>query len=148
MNTPIVSWRFCRVLTCVILPVVVSTQCWPQGKALPEVCQLSGHCFGIIHELAEPIVVRSAEGDVRISSTLPDDPMRGATIEVFGPGDLKEKHSAETDQHGLFKIKGLRPGDYSLHVWASGFNSVVGQLTISRRAVQKNKLHIEMTFGV
>ncbi len=132
----------------VITFAVLGVQCWPQSGALPEACRLSGHCFGIIHELAEPIVVRSAEGDVRISSTLPDDPKRGATIEVFGPGDSKEKHSAATDQHGRFKIKGLRPGDYSFHVWASGFNSVVGRLTISRRAVQKNKLHIEMTFGV
>jgi hypothetical protein len=148
MNTPIVSWRFCRVLTCAILPVVVSTQCWPQDKALPEVCRLSGHCFGIIHELAEPIVVRSAEGDVRISSTLPDDPMRGATIEVFGPGDSKEKHSTETDEHGRFKIKRLPVGQYSFHVWASGFNSVVGDLTISKRSAKKNKLHVEMTLGV
>jgi hypothetical protein len=148
MSTDIGRWMFCRVLRCAILFAVLSTQCWPQRGALPEACQLSGHCFGIIHKLAEPIVTRSAEGDVRISSTLPDDPMRGATVEVFGPGDSKEKHSTKTDAHGHFKIKGLPPGHYSFHVWASGFNSVVGDLTISKRSVKRNKLHIEMTFGV
>jgi hypothetical protein len=123
-------------------------QCSPQGGALPEACQLSGHCFGMIHELADPILVRSAEGDVRRSGAIPDEPMSGATVEIFGPGDSAEKHSAETDPHGRFRIEGLADGNYKFDVWATGFNSVVGRLTISKHAPRKNKLHIEMTVGV
>jgi hypothetical protein len=139
---------FYRFAACVVLVVVVGAQCWSRGDALPKACRLSGDCFGIIHELAESIVVRSAKGDVRISSTRPDDPMRGAIVEVFGPGDSSQKHAVETDARGRFKIKGLQAGEYSFHVRASGFNSVVGRFTISKHAAQKNKLHIEMTLGV
>ena len=148
MNTRSGGWIFPGVVRCTVLVAVLSAQCMSQGGSLPEACRLSGHCFGMIHELASPIVVRSAEGDVRISSTRPDDPMRGATVEVFGPGDSTEKHSAETDAHGRFRIKGLPAGNYSFTVWASGFNSVVGRLTISKQALPRNKLHIDMTFGV
>ena len=137
-----------RLAQSAILITVLSLRCWSQGGALPEACRLSGHCFGDIHELQDPVMVRSAEGDVRISSTLPDDPLRGATVEVFGPGDSTEKHSVETDAVGRFKVNGLPVGNYSFHVWASGFNSVVGRLTISKHAPQKNKLHVEMTLGV
>jgi hypothetical protein len=148
MKTNTQGLKFSGVLECVILMAALSTQCRSQGGALPEVCRLSGHCFGIIHELAQPLVVRSAEGDVRIASTLPNDPMRSATVELFGPGRSTEKHSAETDAHGRFRIKGLPAGDYSFHAWASGFNSVVGRLTISKQTVTNKKLHIEMSLGV
>ena len=148
MKTGIDSRMFWRALTFAILFAALSTECWPQRGALPAVCQLSGHCFGLIHEFAEPMVVRSAEGDVRISSTFPHDPMRGAAVELFGPGGSKQKHSAQTDANGRFKIKGLPAGDYSFHVWASGFNSVVGHLTILKQSIEGNKLHIEMTLGV
>jgi Carboxypeptidase regulatory-like domain len=147
MNIGISCRMFRRVAGCAIFIAVLSAQCLPQG-ALPAVCRLSGHCFGIIHELANPVLVRSAEGDVSRLGAIPDQPMRDATVEVFGPGDSMEKHSAETDEHGRFKIVGLPTGDYGFHVWASGFNSVVGRLTISKRALRKNKLHIKMTVGV
>ena len=100
-----------------------------------------------IRKFAEPMVVRSAEGDVRISSTFPHDPMRGATVKLFGPGGSKEKHSAQTDANGRFKIKGLPAGEYSFHV-SSGFNSVVGHLTILKQSIKWNKLHIETMLGV
>jgi hypothetical protein len=147
MNTDRSSWMFRRVAECAIFIAVLGAQCLSQG-ALPEVCRLSEHCFGMIHELADPVLVRSAEGDVRLSGANPDQPMRGATVEVFGPADSTAKHSTETDAHGRFKIEGLPPGDYRFDVWASGFNSVVGRLTISKHALRKNKLHIEMTLGV
>jgi hypothetical protein len=137
-----------QIVLCEILVMAVSVFCQPQITALPEPCQLSGRCFGIIHELAEPFVVRSAEGHIRIAGTRADDPLRGATVEVFGPNGSTVKHSTETDSRGRFKIKGLKPGRYSFHVWASGFNSVVGRLVISKDADQANKLHIEMTLGV
>ncbi len=137
-----------QIVWCAILVTALSVVCQPQASALPEACQLSGHCFGIIHELAEPVVLRSVEGDVRISSTRPDDPLRGATVEVFGPDGSTMKHSAETDGRGRFKIKGLRAGTYSFHVWASGFNSVVGRLIISKHTDQNNKFHVELTLGV
>jgi hypothetical protein len=137
-----------QIVLCEILVTAVCVFCQPQVSALPAPCQLSGHCFGIIHELAEPFVVRSAGGDVRISSTRPDDPLRGATVEVFGPNGSTVKHSTETDARGGFKIKGLKAGTYRFHVWASGFNSVVGRLVISKDTDQGNKLHIELTLGV
>ncbi len=139
---------FRRRAQLVILSAVLSTQCWSQNGTLPEACRLSSDCFGIIHEIPDAIVVRSAEGDVRISSARPDDPMRGATVEVFGPGDSKEKHAVQTDARGRFKIRGLQAGTYSFHVRALGFNSVVGRLSISKHAPPTNKFHIEMTLGV
>ncbi len=137
-----------QIVRCSILVTTLSMVCQPQVSALPEACQLSARCFGIIHELAEPVVVRSLEGDVRISSTRSDDPLRGATVEVFGPNGSTIKHSAETDARGRFKIKGLKAGTYSFHVWASGFNSVVGRLVISKHTDHGNKFHVELTFGV
>ena len=129
------------------LVTVLCADCWPQTNALPEACRLSEHCFGIIHELSEPIVVRSVEGEIRISSSLPNDPLKGATVEIFGP-DSSEKHLTQTDEHGKFKIKGLAEGNYRFHVGASGFNSVVGRLTVSRRAPRSDKVHVALTFGV
>ena len=148
MKSRSITPLFHALVDCAVLVAVMSGQCWPQADAAAEVCQLSGHCFGISHELTEHIVVRMAEGDIRISSTLPDGPLRGATVEVFGPWPLTARHSAETDARGHFKIKGAPPGNYGLHVWASGFNSVTGKLTISEKAERKTKLHIEMTLGV
>ena len=74
--------RSSTVTLWTVLTIVLCVPGWPQSDRLPDACRLSGHCFGIIHELAEPVEVRSAGGDVRISSTLPDDPLRGATVEV------------------------------------------------------------------
>jgi hypothetical protein len=118
-----------------------------QTTALPDACQLSGHCFGIIHELADAIMVRSAKGEVRIQSSLPDDPLEGATVEIFG-SDQSGGRSGETDSHGRFIIKGLREGRYSFHIGKPGFNSVVGQLIISRHASPQKKIHVELSFGV
>ena len=138
---------FCRFAECVLLTSALTGQCWPQGGALPEACRLSGHCINTVVELADPTLVRSAEGNVRILGAIPDQPMGGATVEVFGPGDSTEKHTAETEASGRFTIKGLPAGNYTFDVWAPNFNSVAGRLTISKRAPRTNKLQIKMTVG-
>jgi Carboxypeptidase regulatory-like domain len=147
MNTEGRSWMLHRFAACVILLAVLSVQCWPQGHALPEACRLSGHCINTVIELADPILVRYAEGNVQVSGAIPDQPMRGAIVEVFGPGDSTEKRSVETDARGRFRIKGLPAGNYTFDVWAPNFNSVTGRLTISKHAPRTSKLQIRMTVG-
>jgi Carboxypeptidase regulatory-like domain len=147
MKTANADQVFRRLAECVLLAAALTGQCWPQGGALPEACRLSGHCINTVVELADPILVRSAEGVVWISGAIPDQRMRGATVEVFGPGDSAEKHSAETEASGRFKIKGLPTGNYTFDVWAPNFNSVAGRLTISKHAPRTNKLQIKMTVG-
>lgn len=138
---------FRRFVEHVLFITALIGQCWPQGDALPAACRLSGHCINTVIELADPILVRSAEGDVQISGAIPDQPMRGAIVEVFGPGDSTERRSAETDARGRFKIKGLQTGNYTFDVWAPNFNSVTGRLTISKHAPRTGKLQIKMTVG-
>ena len=137
-----------RVFASAFFAAMLFHPSWAQTNVLPDACRFSGHCFGIIHELADAIVVRSAKGEVRIQSSLRDDPLGGATVEIFGPNKSEEKHSVETDLHGLFNIKGLPEGAYSFHVGKSGFNSVVGRLIISKRASPQKNIRIELSFGV
>jgi hypothetical protein len=82
-----------------------------------------------------------------VQSPFPEDPLAGATVELFGPGDSTEQHATHTDERGRFKIEGLAPGEYSLHVRASGFNSVIGKVVISKKAPRK-KIRIELASGV
>jgi Carboxypeptidase regulatory-like domain len=133
-----------EILFFMFLSVLVSQA----QTGFPYACRLSGHCFGLIHELQDVVIVRKAEGDVRITSVGRNDPLAGAEVEIFGPGDSSSKYSAKTDSKGWFKIKGLPPGTCRFVVAALGFNSVVGKLTISSHAPRENKLHIKMTVGV
>jgi Carboxypeptidase regulatory-like domain len=131
-----------------VLMVALCVPGWPQSNRLPDACRLSERCFGMVHELEAPQSVRSAEGLIRIASSLPQDPLPGATMEVFGPGNSGRRQVAEADANGHFKIKGLVPGTYSFCVNKAGFNSVVGHLVISRHAARGKKILIELTFGV
>lgn len=131
-----------------VLMVALCMPGWPQSDSLPDACRLSEHCFGMVHELEAPLSARSAEGLIRIASSLPQDPLPGATVEVFGPGNSGKRQVAEADASGHFSIKGLVPGEYSFCVNKAGFNSVVGHLLISRHSARGKKILIELTFGV
>jgi hypothetical protein len=53
-----------------------------------------------------------------------------------------------TDDKGRFRLRRLRPGEYLFKVTRSGFQSVVGRLTVSKAAAAKKPILIELPVGV
>ena len=57
-------------------------------------------------------------------------PVRGAAVEARNVVTGVARHS-ETDSEGLYQLKGIRPGRYSLWVKAEGYDSVwIAQIVI------------------
>jgi hypothetical protein len=55
---------------------------------------------------------------------------------------------AKTDANGRFELRGLLNGSYKFKVTLNGFQSVVGEIIVSRKAQRGEKVTITMKFGV
>jgi len=100
----------------------------------------------IINEIDQPFVVRSVGGLI----TLPTggEPLAGVLFEIQGPGADRRIRRCKSDQHGRFKIGHVPEGTYRFKATLSGFQSMMGTVTVSRGAVKGNEIKIAMPFGV
>src|SRR5687768_3014234 len=69
------------------------------------------------------------EGTVKDSAT--QQPLIGALVKVFAPGDSVAKYSAITDYDGIFKMMNVAPGQYSIHASYVGYNTLNRQVNVA-----------------
>lgn len=97
----------------------------------------------IIDERERPFKVAAAKGVILDASGVG---LGGVLIEVQDKaGRIR---GAKTDANGRFELRGLLNGSYKFKVTLNGFQSVVGEIIVSRKAQRGEKVTITMKFGV
>ncbi len=102
----------------------------------------------IINQIAEPFVVRSAEGVINLENGGSEEPLADVLFEMEGPGAEKTIRHAATDQQGRFKIGRVPVGTYKFKATLGGFQSVMGTVTVTHDAPKSEKIKIAMRVGV
>jgi hypothetical protein len=101
----------------------------------------------IINEIDQPFVVESVVGTVSRKQgdrgSLP-----GVLFEIQGPGTDRKIRRAKSDEKGRFKIGHVSVGTYKFKATLNGFQSVMGTITVSRKADGNAEIKIEMSVGV
>jgi Carboxypeptidase regulatory-like domain len=100
----------------------------------------------IINEIPQPFVVRSVVGLI----TLPygGEPLTGVLFEIQGPGTDRKIRRCKTDEHGRFKMGRVPEGTYRFKATSNGFQSEMGTIIVSRKALKTNEIEITMPVGV
>lgn len=101
----------------------------------------------MINTIAEPFKTRSVRGTVvRKQGDL--GPLADVIFEVRGSGTHGEIRRVVTDEHGRFRIDHLPEGVYDFKASLDGFQSVLGQIVVSKKAPRNRRITIEMYVGV
>jgi hypothetical protein len=100
----------------------------------------------IINRIDKPFVVRLVRGVV--TSTGVREPFQGVLFELQGPGPDRTIRNAITDKNGQFKIKHIRAGTYHFKATMNGWQSVIGTITVSKKADKRSEIKIDMLLGV
>ena len=100
----------------------------------------------IINRLQSPLIVRTLRGTINVARG--GDPLEGVVFEVRGPGSSKAIRSAQTGRYGRFRIRRLHPGTYTFKVTRDGFQSVAGQLVVSKTAPDNLPITVQLEPGV
>lgn len=101
----------------------------------------------IIVTIDEPFQVRSVRGT--ITEAVGDlSPLPDVTFEVRGPGTNWKVKGSVTNEHGQFKIDNIPEGTYEFKATLNGFQSIEGEIALSKRAPRQNRVNIEMKLGV
>ncbi len=101
----------------------------------------------IINEVDRPFVVRSVMGLI----TLPkgdERPIPGVLFEIQGPGTDRKIRRCKTDKHGRFKMGHVPEGTYRFKATLSGLQSVMGTITVSKKAAKTEEIKMAMPVGV
>ena len=101
----------------------------------------------LLNQLDQPIVVRSVRGFVSRKEGY-HEPLPNVLFEIQGPSTGKKIRRATTDEHGRFKIGHAPAGTYKFKATLNGFQSVMGTITISKKATTENEIRLEMQVGV
>ncbi|HKW35853.1 MAG TPA: carboxypeptidase-like regulatory domain-containing protein [Candidatus Acidoferrum sp.] len=101
----------------------------------------------IISQLDQPFVVRSLQGIVSRKEGY-QEPLPNVLFEIQGPGTGRKIRRATTDDHGRFKIGHVPAGTYKFKATLNGFQSVMGTITLSKKATTGNEIRLEMQVGV
>ncbi len=67
------------------------------------------------------------------------EPLPNVLFEIQGPSTGKKIRRATTDEHGRFKIGHVPAGTYKFKATLNGFQSVMGTITISKKATTENE---------
>ena len=102
----------------------------------------------IINWIEQPFVIRSIQGSVFFGGADRVDPLANVLFEIQGPDTDKKIRRARTDEHGQFKISGAPSGTYKFKATLSGFQSVMGTITVSKKAPKDARIKVSMQFGV
>jgi hypothetical protein len=101
----------------------------------------------IINQMEQPFVVPSGKGI--ISRRQGDQgPLPNVLFEIQGPGVDRKIRRASTNEHGRFKIGHVPVGTYKFKVTLDGFQSVMGTITVSKKAGKTDEIKIELGVGV
>lgn len=97
----------------------------------------------IIVHLEKPFVVPAPKGDV---VDIHETAMHGVLVELEdSAGRIRQ---ARTDSTGRFTLHGLRKGHFRFKVTMDGFQSVVGEIIISKKAPRDDVIRVVMRPGV
>jgi hypothetical protein len=97
----------------------------------------------IIDERDKAFTVRAVTGVVLDPSGAEMD---GVIVEIRD--DAGRIRGTKTNRRGTFKIRGVPKGAYKFKLTMNGFQSVVGNIVLSKRANKADKLKIVMKVGV
>ena len=98
----------------------------------------------IIVEIEAPMLVQRVEGVIVDAGS---NPMANALIEIRGPGLSMRVKGVRTDQDGRFRMKHVAKGIYKFKVTSSGFQSVVGTLSLLKTG-GTIPIQITLPFGI
>jgi hypothetical protein len=101
----------------------------------------------IVVQLEQPFVVRSVKGIVRRAQG-DEEPLPHVLIEIQGPGNDRRIRRATSDGRGRFEIGHVAGGTYRFKMTLNGLQSIVGTITVSKKAAKQDELKIEMPIGV
>jgi Carboxypeptidase regulatory-like domain len=137
------SFRYTLATTA--LAVTLSTLCPAQERI--ESGSLKGFTKSptehIIDELDKPFTVRAVKGVVLDPSSAEMD---GVVVEIQdAAGRIR---GTKTSPKGTFKLGGVPEGTYRFKVTMNGFQSVVGQIVVSKKANEADRIKIDMKPGV
>ena len=102
----------------------------------------------IINQIEQPFVVRSLQGIVSRQTAGPIEPLANVLFEIAGPGTERKIRHATTDENGQFKMGHVPVGTYKFKATLSGFQSVMGTITVSKEDPKTDKIKIAMAVGV
>jgi hypothetical protein len=97
----------------------------------------------IIDEADKPFTVRDVRGVVLDPSGAE---MKGVVVEVRD--ETGRVRGTKTNAKGTFKLGGVPKGNYKFKVTMNGFQSVVGDIIISKKANKTDQMKIVMKIGV
>lgn len=97
----------------------------------------------IIDERDTPFTVRAVKGVVFDPSGAEMD---GAVVELRN--EAGRIRGTKTNRKGAFKLAGVRKGTYKFKVTMDGFQSVVGDIVVSKKANKADRVTIVMKVGV
>lgn len=102
----------------------------------------------VIDRIDQPFVVRSVAGIITRQTSAVQEPLRDVLLEIQGPGaDRKIRHT-RTDEKGRFKIHRVPAGTYVFKATLNGFQSVMGTITVTKKAPKSHEIEIAMPIGV
>jgi hypothetical protein len=97
----------------------------------------------IIDEPDKPFTLRAVRGVVLDASGAEMD---GVVVEVRDEaGSIR---GTKTNRKGTFKLSGIPKGTYKFKVTMNGFQSVVGNIVVSKKANKSDQMKIVMKVGV
>lgn len=97
----------------------------------------------IIDEPDKPFMLRAVRGVVLDASGAEMD---GVVVEIRD--EVGRIRGTKTNSKGTFKLSGVSKGTYKFKVTMNGFQSVVGNIIISKKANKTDQMKIAMKVGV
>ncbi|MGA9061727.1 MAG: carboxypeptidase regulatory-like domain-containing protein [Terracidiphilus sp.] len=132
--------KIATLLICLVFAVAPAAK--PQGQVGDFTWSPSEH---IIDEIDQPFVVKSLMGMIAVQG---DGPLAGVLFEIQGPGTDRKIRRCKTDEYGRFKIGHVPQGTYRFKATLVGFQSVMGTITVSKKAAKAGEIRIAMPVGV
>jgi hypothetical protein len=102
----------------------------------------------IINQIEQPFVVRSPKGIVSRQTAGPIEALANVLLEIQGPGADRRIRRATSDEKGRFNLGHVPVGTYKFKATLNGFQSVMGTITVSKKAAKTDEINIAMSIGV
>ena len=142
LTTRETALRTALLLTCMVF--AAAQEVTPQSQVGDFTRSPYEH---IINEIDKPFVVRSVMGFITLIKG-DERPIAGVLFEIQGPGTDRKIRRCKTDEHGRFKIGHVPEGTYRFKATLSGFQSMMGTITVSKKAAKGDQIKIAMPVGV
>src|SRR5712691_805680 len=102
----------------------------------------------IINQIKQPFVVRSVRGIVSRQTGGPAEALANVLVEIQGPGTDRKIRKVTTDENGRFNVGRVPVGTYKFKATLNGFQSVMGTITVSKKAAKTDEIKFAMSIGV